>query len=146
MNIGFVKEALFNRFRDKKPGDIAISENLGLLVHTILGPKAIISGHTTGTAGGGGNIRIGNLLVQFGRASASGTGSFRITFPEQFGAGMVYGFIQEAGNDATRTDIDPIYNRAQLDGTKLPDSTGMDVVVESGHASEYYFWLAIGAA
>jgi len=136
--IGFTNDTQFNRLGDRSIGDIAINENLGLLISSLEGTRKVVEGKINDVSSG--SITLGNTLVQFGRFNG-GSPSFRITFPTEFGAGGVFAFIQEAGNDA------PTANQAQIDGNNLPNATGIDVIVnESGSGSDIYYYLAIGAA
>lgn len=138
MRLGFTFKSAFNRLFDKKVGDVAITENLGLIVKEINGNKMLTDGLINNATSG--SFQVAGLLVQFGRVTESTT-PFTISFPTQFADDNVFGFIQEAGNDAPGT-----FNSAQLDGSNLPDRNGMTVIVESASGSEFYFWLAIGKA
>lgn len=130
MNIGITRKSQFDSIGDKKVGDVAITENLELVVKMIGGNKDLISGASN-------KIVIGTVMIQFGRVVATGT-QFTITYPEAFSGSPSYVSVTGASNNGA------IIN-SEIDYRTPPTSTEMTVICESPNGSEYYYWMAIGS-
>lgn len=92
---------------------------------------------TAGITNDYGRVSIGALEVQFGKlTNPAGVANYHVNFPVAFANNNVFVFIQEADNGSP--------NQAQLDGQKLPNSTGFDVIVNTQQDGAVYFWMAIG--
>lgn len=128
MNLGITRKSQFDIKGDKKVGDVALTENMDLIVKMIGGNKDITSSTRN-------KIVIGNIAIQFGRVVKSGS-QFTITFPYPFSEAPSFVGVTGASNDG-------VIINAEIDYRTPPTSTEMTVHVESPSGSEYYYWIAI---
>lgn len=133
---GFIEKVLFNRLKNKKTGDAAITPDLDIIVNsgesilTVLSADGVVSGTPNGA------IRVGEYLIQFGRITTSDT-TFVITYPIPLTNNPIYNSVQGASNDGG-------FVNAEIDAQTLPTTTQMTVHAETPTGGEYYYWMVIG--
>lgn len=132
----FVNRLLFNRFKTEEIGQVALTDNLDLLVNA--GDKVlnVLKAEGTVSADTEGSIRVGEYLVQFGRARSSSL-NFDITYPTPLTNNPIYNSVQGSSNDG-------VFVNAEIDSLVLPSTTKMTVHAESANGTEYFYWMVIG--